>query len=943
MANYSTLKSALDEVIKTNIHRMITGDVLNSQLDGMIDALGAGYQYMGMATTSTNPGTPDARVVWLASTPGTYTYFGNQVLTEGKIAFFRWDGSWHKDEVEVQPVLTMDDTPTEGSDNPVKSGGIYNALQQKQPTIDEVNVTVDNNHGTPSGTASMSGGTLSLAFSNLKGDPGAAGAPGATGATGPQGPKGPKGDQGNPGSSVDYPFTLANNLETEDSTKALAAPQGGVLKDTIGSIRLGQGQDGLIYIFVDGEPQGYGFDPQTGQIIIPEVYGDVVVEESGVTINKNGTGTLHVKLSQRPSVTQYVSVNSTSEHLTASTGQLTFNEANWNTWQAVTLTNAYQGYNTEAASIVLGNSDPALTDTTVPVTLKGIMYEDLVDTTIPSGGHVLTADDFEETSIYGDYIRLYRYNGAYTNIIVPATINDKTVWICAATSGTSVSFKGNTTIQYVTFADGVIVRSASTTSGGNKEAGIFQGCTSLIGVSNLPICQDTMNNAFADCSALKFVDNLDSHNPTDTYQMFIRCTSLEYVQDLTSWTNAGLDRSFRECSSLQGIMGIPQPSAAAGFGYAFMQTQITEATIPANANTLIYCFSGNSHVTKVTILADDLTTSLLSNIFGSSQSQNIEVYANPESTTLASLQSMFSSSTKVTVKTIGGSELPSIVVWGDSTSSPNKPWTEWPARLQTKLGTSDFLVKNQAVSGEWTTSTAARQGGDAMHTNAIEIPATVTAAQVTLTTADNQVFSTSPIFSAGGAFNPCKIAGVQGNISRDGANYYFTRLAAGSAVSVPANTPVVSDNDTVFNAADNIMLINIGHNKGWNSTAATLVNQMKLMVDHFRALGGTKYIVTGPWSGTWITTDAGWAITEQVATLAAAEFGSHWLNLPGDMAVNAETDNPEWEPTESDLEYMAEGKTPMSLTYDNTHPTTYGANSQMMAFYRKGVALGYWE
>jgi hypothetical protein len=77
--------------------------------------------------------------------------------------------------------------------------------------IDTVNVTVDNATGTPSASGSVSGGVLSLAFHNLKGE------------TGPQGP------QGNPGSSQDYPFTLANNLTTDDSTVALTAAMGALL------------------------------------------------------------------------------------------------------------------------------------------------------------------------------------------------------------------------------------------------------------------------------------------------------------------------------------------------------------------------------------------------------------------------------------------------------------------------------------------------------------------------------------------------------------------------------------------------------------------------------------------------------------------------------------------------------------------------------------------
>ena len=717
----------------------------------------------------------------------------------------------------------------------------------------------------------------------------------------------------------------------------------GKLDEKIATIRLGKDEDGLIYIYVAGQPQGYGFDPDTGEIVVPTVYGDVIPGAGSVTIANNGTATLQIKLSQQPSANQTIYLRSTSANLTLSVASLTFTEANWNTWQTVTLTNGYDDLGTENASLVITNSDFEQTETTVPVYLNGIMYDDLVDTTIPTTGqHTLTAADFNSTADYqSNYIRLYGYNGNYSNIIVPATIDGKTVVICNG-SGSSNSFKNKTVLEYVTFEDGVRIGGSASPLNNSAES-LFEGCSSLTGVANMSSGVTNIKNAFSECSALEFVDNLDELTAvTNDYQAFYNCTSLEYVQDLSGWGSVGLERTFRGCTSLKAVLGVPQPSSDASFAYAFMQTKVKKVTIPEYANSLAYAFSGATKLEELTILAEGLASSAITSMLANT-SQDIQVYAPAGSTTLSTLQTAYASSAKITVSAIGGGSLPSIVVWGDSTSSPDKPWTEWPARLQTKIGTSSYLVKNQAVSGEWTTSTSARQGGNAMHTNAFNIPADTTPALLTLTTEDNQVFDNSPIFSAGGNFNPCKIFGVDGNISRDGSDYYFARRAAGSAVSVPADTVVVSDNDTVFNAADNIMLINIGHNKGWNSTASTLVNQMQLMVDHFEALGGTKYIVTGPWSGTWITTDAGWAVTEQVATLASAAFGSHWLNLPGDMALNAETDNPGWTPTASDLEYMAEGKTPMSLTYDNTHPTTYGANSQMMAFYRKGVALGYWE
>jgi len=75
----------------------------------------------------------------------------------------------------------------------VQPATMNTALAAKQDTINTVNVTVDNNTGTPSGSASVSGGTLTLNFSNLKG---ATGVQGPQGIQGVQGVQGPKGDTG---------------------------------------------------------------------------------------------------------------------------------------------------------------------------------------------------------------------------------------------------------------------------------------------------------------------------------------------------------------------------------------------------------------------------------------------------------------------------------------------------------------------------------------------------------------------------------------------------------------------------------------------------------------------------------------------------------------------------------------------------------------------------
>lgn len=142
-----------------------------------------------------------------------------------------------------QATLTFDNAPTQNSNNPVKSGGVYTALAWKQDLlesgtniktvnntsllgsgnitiegggteIDTVTVTVDSNTGLPSAEGSVSGSTLALSFHNLKGG------------------------QGNTGSSVAYPYELVNNLTTADATKGLSANMGKELDDKISSLAL---------------------------------------------------------------------------------------------------------------------------------------------------------------------------------------------------------------------------------------------------------------------------------------------------------------------------------------------------------------------------------------------------------------------------------------------------------------------------------------------------------------------------------------------------------------------------------------------------------------------------------------------------------------------------------------------------------------------------------
>lgn len=105
MANYATLKAAVEEVVKTNGTQAITGANLQTVLLSMINSLGADYQFAGVATPSTNAGTPDYNVFYIGGA-GTYANFGTSVtVQDGYVCLFKYNGSWTKEQINVMGSL----------------------------------------------------------------------------------------------------------------------------------------------------------------------------------------------------------------------------------------------------------------------------------------------------------------------------------------------------------------------------------------------------------------------------------------------------------------------------------------------------------------------------------------------------------------------------------------------------------------------------------------------------------------------------------------------------------------------------------------------------------------------------------------------------------------------------------------------------------------------
>lgn len=94
MGNYEELKQAVSDVIKTNGNQEITGQVLQNTLLSIINIVGANATFVGIATPTTIPGTPDQNIFYLATIEGRYINFDNIILPNGISVIYINNNQW---------------------------------------------------------------------------------------------------------------------------------------------------------------------------------------------------------------------------------------------------------------------------------------------------------------------------------------------------------------------------------------------------------------------------------------------------------------------------------------------------------------------------------------------------------------------------------------------------------------------------------------------------------------------------------------------------------------------------------------------------------------------------------------------------------------------------------------------------------------------------------
>lgn len=148
MSAFKNLKNTIAANIRANGNGEITGQILQESLISIINELGNSMQFFGIANPTTNPGQPDNPRFYIATNSGEYSNFLNSdntplTLEKDSIYILSFEnGYWESQDIAEKIVdkvneleqkckilNTIDNEPTAGSGNLVKSGGVEEATR----------------------------------------------------------------------------------------------------------------------------------------------------------------------------------------------------------------------------------------------------------------------------------------------------------------------------------------------------------------------------------------------------------------------------------------------------------------------------------------------------------------------------------------------------------------------------------------------------------------------------------------------------------------------------------------------------------------------------------------------------------------------------------------------------------------------------------------------
>lgn len=125
-----TVKKYVDGIASKTDASILSLNEGMAALQSLIDILNSGYQFMGEATPTTNPGTPEQKIFYLASQDGTYPNFDN-IAIENEVAILSYDTTWHKLDAGIKKVTISPNTQMGGYDIQVGTDTPVNVARQE--------------------------------------------------------------------------------------------------------------------------------------------------------------------------------------------------------------------------------------------------------------------------------------------------------------------------------------------------------------------------------------------------------------------------------------------------------------------------------------------------------------------------------------------------------------------------------------------------------------------------------------------------------------------------------------------------------------------------------------------------------------------------------------------------------------------------------------------
>lgn len=283
----------------------------------------------------------------------------------------------------------------------------------------------------------------------------------------------------------------------------------------------------------------------------------------------------------------------------------------------------------------------------------------------------------------------------------------------------------------------------------------------------------------------------------------------------------------------------------------------------------------------------------------------------------------------------------SIVCWGDSLTAGAGASNEITingltgATMPTTLAhLTGKTVYNMGVGGEDSRTIACRQGGLSMMVNNIIIPASGSVTFERIVSEDgNEIYPCRQDWQGQrDSFDNCTIGGIAGALTYDDETklYTFTRINDGIELTINTDTEIITSPSR--DRRDDILILEIGHNGGWNEDYEVLISQYNSMIEHNNR---KEYIIVGDTDGTAES-------KEEWEKALEGAFGEHFVNMREYLSENGLRDCG-LTPTADDKNKIESGEVPLSLKSDATHLNSYGYWSKGNAIYIKGVELGYWN